>query len=79
MGGVWSTLKGSSLTELQLRKANKAVLGIAESKEPNKRGKYNQYTLEQLIYDYIAACMHTVNNNFMVGVVNVNVGVVASG
>ena len=72
-------LKGSSLTELQLRKANKAVLGIAESKEPNKRGKYNQYTPEQLIYDYIAACMHTVNNNFMVGVVNVNVGVVASG
>ena len=41
-------LKGSSLTELQLRKANKAVLGIAESKEPNKRGKYNQYTPEQL-------------------------------
>ena len=73
-------LKGSSLTELQLRqyktelqlrKANKAVLGIAESKEPNKRGKYNQYTPEQLIYDYaslthsdIAACMHTVTNNF---------------
>ena len=33
-------LKGSSLTELQLRKANKAVLEIAESKEPKKRGKY---------------------------------------
>ena len=32
-------LKGSSLTELQLRKANKAVLEIAESKS------------EQLIYD----------------------------
>ena len=39
--------KGSSLTELQLRKANKAVLEIAESKEPKKRGKYNQYTPEQ--------------------------------
>ena len=44
-------LKGSSLTELQLRKANKAVLEIAKSKEPKKRGKYNQYTPEQLIYD----------------------------
>ena len=45
-------LKGSSLTELQLRKANKAVLEIAESKEPKKRGKYShQYTPEQLIYD----------------------------
>ena len=44
-------LEGSSLTELQLRKANKAVLEIAESKEPKKRGKYNQYTPEQLIYD----------------------------
>ena len=31
-------LKGSSLTELQLRKANKAVLEIAESKESKKRG-----------------------------------------
>ena len=35
-------LEGSSLTELQLRKANEAVLEIAESKEPKKRGKYNR-------------------------------------
>ena len=51
-------LKGSSLTELQLRKANKAVLEIAESKEPKKRGKYNQAVYSRTVDLRLDSCMH---------------------
>ena len=42
-------LKTSSVTQSQLREANKAVLQAQDHKEnrKNRRGKYNQYTPEQ--------------------------------
>lgn len=42
-----SMFKTSSVTQAQLREANKAVLDTQEHKKNSKRGKYNQYTPEQ--------------------------------
>ena len=50
-------LKGSSLTELQLRKSNKAVLEIAESKEPKEEG-YIQPVYSRTVDLRLDSCMH---------------------